>query len=274
MRKTKRREVLALPMRGRWFNITADPLLDEAGKLIGGIHIIRDIAKRKRAEEELKSSREQLRNLSAHLQSVREEEGKHIAREIHDELGQALTALKMDISWLNHRLTKDQKSLLEKTESMSRLVDMTIQTVQRILTELRPGLLDDLGLAAAVEWQAEEFQKRTGIKCEISSAPEDIILDQDRSTAIFRIFQETLTNVVRHANATRVKVSLKEKAGKSELKVKDNGRGITKEQISDNRSFGLIGIRERVYLFGGEVKISGIRNKGTTLTVSIPLETK
>jgi PAS domain S-box-containing protein len=233
--------------------------------------LIGNVLERKGAEEELKSSREQLRNLSAYLQTVREEEGKHIAREIHDELGQALTALKMDISWLINKLPNDQKPLIEKTKSMSKLTDTTIQTVQRILTELRPGLLDDLGLAAAIEWQAEEFQKRTGIKCEVTLDPDEIIIDQDRSTAIFRIFQEALTNVSRHANATKVKVNLKKKAEKLILKVKDDGRGITEKQISDPKSFGLIGIRERVHLFGGEFKISGIRDKGTTVTVGIPL---
>jgi len=157
---------------------------------------------------------------------------------------------------------------------MSELIDMTIQTVKRISAELRPGLLDDLGLAVAIEWQAEEFQNRTGIKCEITLAPKDIILDQDRSTAIFRIFQETLTNVARHANATMIKVSLKEAEGKLVLKVRDNGIGITQEQISAPKSFGLIGMQERAHFWGGNVKISGIRNKGTTVTVSIPLDKK
>jgi len=225
----------------------------------------------RRTEEELKNSHEQLRNLSIHLQSVREEERTRIAREIHDQLGQALTALKIDFSWLNNRLPKNQKSLLEKIESMSKLVDMTIQMVRRISSELRPGILDDLGLAAAIEWQAEEFQDRTGIKCEIALEPEDIILDQDCSTTIFRIFQEAITNVVRHANATEVKISLEKEAGKLMLEVKDNGKGITEEQISDPKSFGLIGIRERAHFWGGEVVISGVRDKGPTVTVSIPL---
>jgi PAS domain S-box-containing protein len=240
-------------------------LLRTSSELIG------NVLEHKRAEDELKSSREQLRNLTSYLQSVREEERRHIAREIHDELGQTLTALKMDISWLINKLPEGEKPLIEKTKSISKLIDTTIQTSQRILTELRPGLLDDLGLAAAIEWQAEEFQKRIGIKCKATLDPEEFIVDQDRSTAIFRIFQETLTNVARHANATRVRVNLGEKAGKLMLKVKDNGKGITEKQISDPKSFGLIGIQERVHLFGGEFKISGIRDKGTTVTVVIPL---
>ncbi|MFB0519206.1 MAG: response regulator [Acidobacteriota bacterium] len=224
-----------------------------------------------RAEEELRSSREQLRNLSAHLQSVREEERKSIARVIHDECSQELTALKMDISWLGNKLHKDQKSLLEKTKTMEKLVDMTIHKAQGLSAELRPGVLDDLGLVAAIEWQLEEFQNRTGIKGKFALDPEDFILDQERSTTIFRILQETLTNVVRHAQATRVKVSLKKKAGQLELQVRDNGRGITEEQISDPEAFGLIGMRERAYYWGGKVEISGVKDKGTIVTASIPL---
>lgn len=195
----------------------------------------------------------------------------NIAREIHDELGQALTALNMDLFWLNNKLPEDQRYLREKVKSMSELVDGTIKTVQRISAELRPGLLDDLGLAAAIEWQAREFQNRSGIKCKVTLHPEDIILSQDISVTIFRIFQEALTNAVRHADATWVKASLSEKSDKIELEVRDNGKGITEEQINNPKSFGLIGIRERAHLLGGEVKISGIRDKGTTIIVSIPL---
>jgi len=230
----------------------------------GAIITSQDITERKKSEEELDRSREQLRNLTAYLQSVREQERTNIAREIHDDLGQTLTALKMDISWLGKKLPKDQETLLEKTKAMTKLTDMTIKTVKRISTELRPGLLDDLGLVAAIEWQAEEFQHRMGMRCELTVDPEEIILDQDRSTAIFRIFQETLTNIARHAKATRVTASLKEKDDKLELRVRDNGSGITKEQISDSKSFGLMGIRERVHPWGGQVKISGKPGKGTT----------
>ena len=249
-------------------------LTDKNGKIINYVSSQHNITERKWAEEEIKNSQSQLRNLTAHLQSVREEERTLVAREMHDVLGQALTAMKMDLSWLDNRLPKDQKSLLEKTKSMSKLADATLQTVKKISTELRPGLLDDLGLPAAIEWQAEEFQTRTGIKCEITVDPEDIILDKDRSTAIFRIFQETLTNVARHAKATKVKVSLKEKAGKIELKVRDNGKGITEKQMSNPKSFGLIGIKERAYYLDGKVVIKGLQDKGTTLTIRIPLPKK
>jgi len=238
----------------------------------GAIITSEDITERKKSEKELKRSREELRNLAAYLQSAREQERTNMAREIHDELAQALTALKMDISWLGKKLPEDQKTLLDKTKAMTKLTDMTIKMVKRISTELRPGLLDDLGLVAAIEWQAGEFQDRTGITCEIAIDPENIILDRDRSTILFRIFQETLTNIARHAHATAVTVSLKEKDSSLELRVRDNGRGITKEQISDPKSFGLMGIRERVHPWKGEVKISGRSGKGTTAVVRIPVE--
>jgi signal transduction histidine kinase len=154
---------------------------------------------------------------------------------------------------------------------MRKLIDSTLQTVKRISTDLRPELLDDLGLSAAIEWQGEEFQNRTGIKCGMTIDPEEIILDRERSTAIFRIFQETLTNVARHANATRVAINLKMKTAKIELKIKDNGEGITEKQISNPKSFGLIGIRERVHFLDGDVKIKGVQDKGTTVTVRIPI---
>jgi PAS domain S-box-containing protein len=230
-----------------------------------------DITERKKTEEELKQSQVQLRDLTAHLQSIREQERTVIAREMHDELGQSLTALKMDLSWLDRKTPKDQKPLVDRIISMRELIDSTLQTVKRISAELRPELLDDLGLSAAIEWQGEEFQNRTGIKSEVTMDPEEIILDRERSTAIFRIFQETLTNVARHSHATRVTVKLKVKTGKIELKVKDNGKGITEKQISGPKSFGLIGIRERVHFLEGDVTIRGAQDKGTTVTVRIPI---
>jgi PAS domain S-box-containing protein len=238
--------------------------------------LLAEIAERKRAEEELKNSREQLRALAARLQSVREEERRQIAREVHDELGQALTGLKMDLSWLISKLSEAgvkarRHSIADKIQSISNLINTTIKTVRRIATELRPDVLDDLGLVAAIEWQVHDFQKRTGIKCEFTPGVEDIGLDQDRSTAVFRIFQETLTNIARHANATRVNTRLRKDTGNIMLEVEDNGRGITEEEISNSKSLGLLGMRERAFLLGGEVNITGRREKGTTVTVRIPL---
>ena len=263
------------PVSKRWVMSAVYPI----GRLTADnrqifFHMITDITDRKHAEERLRTSREQLRSLSAHLESVREEERRNMAREIHDELGQMLTALKIDVSWLTKKFNKKQELMLEKTKSMYELIDTAIQTVKRISAELRPGILDDLGLAAALEWQASEFEKLTEIKCAFSSNPKDVVLDPDRSTAIFRIFQEALTNVVRHANASKVKTSLREEAGRIVLRVRDNGKGIDKKQISDPKAFGLIGMRERARFWGGEIEIRGTRSRGTSIVVSIPVANK
>ena len=257
---------------GRWVSSGIYPTgrLTQDGSGIY-FHTISDITDRQQAEEQLKASREQLRELSRFLESVREEERTKMAREIHDELGQTLTALKIDLSWLTRRLPHEQELLLKKTESMYELVDGAIQTVKRISTELRPGALDDLGLADAIEWQTQEFGKRTDIKSKFSASPEGIVLDRDRSTAVFRICQEALTNIVRHAKATRVSVSLRKGPGRVSLRISDNGKGIEESQILDPRAFGLIGMCERARFWGGEVKISGAPGKGTLVALSIPL---
>ncbi|MCX5820214.1 MAG: PAS domain-containing sensor histidine kinase [Deltaproteobacteria bacterium] len=230
-----------------------------------------DITERIQAEKELEHSRQELRNLSTHQQTVREEERTRIAREIHDELGQTLTALKMDLAWLKNRLPAGMKPLHAKMQQMSKLADATIESVHRIATELRPGLLDDLGLAAAIEWQAADFQNRSGIACKATLAADDLELDRDLATALFRIFQETLTNIARHAGATRAEVSLERSEDRIVLTVADNGRGITRKQSEDDRAFGIIGMRERAHLWGGELRIAGSREEGTTVTVAIPL---
>jgi PAS domain S-box-containing protein len=254
--------------------VTATPFRGSSGELIGIVEDFKDISKRKRAGEELRRSQRRLRELASYLESAREKERTRIAREIHDELGQALTALKMDIHWLTQRLPRDDQPSIEKAKAISELIDMNVHLVQRISSELRPGLLDNLGLSAAIEWQADQFQNRIGVKCDIISEPDDIILDQTRSTAIFRIFQETLTNIARHANATKVEVILRKKPAELALEVFDNGKGITEKEISDPKSFGLMGIRERVHSLGGVVKISGTHNKGTTVSIQIPINGK
>jgi signal transduction histidine kinase len=230
-------------------------------------------AQHRRAEEQLRESHAQLRALSIYLQSVREEERTRIAREVHDELGQALTSCKLDLSWIAGRLPTELKPLLDKTRALTSHIDSTIQTVRRISTELRPGVLDHLGLVAALEWQANEFQNRTGIRCDVRADVREPLPDQTLSTTFFRIFQETLTNVIRHAGATHVKVDLKEVDGQVILEVKDNGRGIARTDISNTRSMGLLGMRERAALLGGTFKIGPIpRAKGTRVIVSIPLQ--
>ncbi|HYD57027.1 MAG TPA: response regulator [Burkholderiales bacterium] len=221
--------------------------------------------------ERLKESEDKLRRLAAHLISVREEERAHIAREIHDELGQVLTGIKMEVGWLAKRLHEPQ--LLEKTESMSRLIDSSVQTVRKIATGLRPEMLDDMGLIAAVAWQAKEFQKRTGIRCRTKLPPETK-MDLDISTTVFRIFQEILTNVARHARATRIDIELELTDEALRLEVTDNGVGIPDSDLNGRKSLGLLGMRERALLFGGEVSISGTPGQGTRVSVSIPTRSR
>jgi signal transduction histidine kinase len=267
------------------------PLKNTEGAILKLMGITQDITSRKKAEEalqkahdelekrveertaELENSREQLRALTAHMQYLQEEQGKRISREIHDELGQVLTGLNIELSELVSQISKlrnktNRDSLLKKSQSMSNLLDNTLQALHRIITELRPVILDDLGLVPAIEWQAQEFQERTGIECDFRS--ENIDLDRERSTAIFRIFQESLTNVARHANATRVNIKLGEDTNSIVLEVTDNGSGVKEEEIQNHQSFGILGMRERALLFGGEVIITGHPGKGTTVTVSIP----
>ncbi|HVV70036.1 MAG TPA: histidine kinase [Verrucomicrobiae bacterium] len=230
-------------------------------------------AQHRRAEEQLRESHKQLRALSVYLQSVREEERTRIAREVHDELGQALTSCKLDLSWIASKLPRGLKPLHEKTKALTAHIDSTIQMVRRISSELRPGVLDHLGLVAALEWQANEFQNRTGIKCDVRSNLHDSLLEQELSTTLFRIFQETLTNVIRHAGATRVTVELKQDDNRILLEVKDNGRGISQEEVSNGNSMGLLGMRERAALLGGVFQIGRLaRGHGTRVSVSIPRE--
>lgn len=231
----------------------------------------REITDRTRTDAEFRRSTEQLRELSARLQSVREEERTHIARVIHDELGQTLTGLKMDVAWLQRHLDQPQPALLQKTRAMSDLIDTTIQTVRQISTELRPGILDDLGLTATIEWQLQEFQVRSGIESILSSAPEETTLAAEGATTVFRIFQEILTNVIRHAQATQVEVTLEESAAFLTLQVQDNGRGISEDEIHSPKSIGLLGMQERARLRAGEIHFQGTPGQGTTVTVRLPL---
>jgi PAS domain S-box-containing protein len=229
-----------------------------------------NITYRKLFEKEIELSRGRLRDLSMHLQTVREKERTRIARELHDELGQLLTALNTGIILLKKKIPPEQMSLYERTQSMKDLIDMTMQTVKRIYMDLRPGMLDHLGLPVAMDWQCQEFQKRTGIQCTVDVEPEDMEPNKDVSITVFRILQETLTNVAKHSKASRVHVSLKGLEDDLELVVTDNGRGIREEDLHKPKSFGLLGIRERVDFRGGEVKIAGKKGKGTTVTVRMP----
>jgi PAS domain S-box-containing protein len=229
-----------------------------------------DVTDRKRAEQAIRSSREELRALAARLQSVREDERAHIAREVHDELGQALTGLKLDLAWLKPRL-RDQVPLLERVQAVIGRIDGTIDAVRRIATELRPSVLDHLGLVAAVEWQAREFEKLTGIVVRLSLSSARSAVHGTVATTVFRMLQETLTNVARHAAATWVEIALEVREDVLTLRVADNGRGISVAERTDPHSLGLVGLRERAIACAGDLVIEGRPGEGTTLTVRIPL---
>lgn len=250
------------------------PFLKEERNLINVIaERIGKIVERSLAESAVRESVKQFRSLSSHLQRVREEERARIAHELCDELGQALTAIKIDLSCLVKKMPPSTPKLGHKVRLMRELIDHTIHSTQRICAELRPAMLDDLGLAPAILWQASEFQERTGVKCRVSISPDDIALSDEHSIALFRIFQEALTNVYRHASASELSVDLRCHDARVALTIWDNGRGITKGQACDPASFGIFGIRERVRQLGGKFSIEGRARKGTTLEVDIPLKT-
>jgi signal transduction histidine kinase len=231
-----------------------------------------ELAERALSEQRLRTSEENLRALAGHLQSVREEERIHIAREIHDELGQALTGLKFDLASFAKNFAGDAaETRAERQQALNTAIDRIINSVRRISSGLRPEVLDEIGLAAAFEWQAREFQRRTGIRCQINIPAQFVDPDKERSTALFRILQELLTNVARHANATRVTVSLAERGAALALAVEDNGRGIREDEIDGRKSLGFLGLRERVLAFGGSIDAKGEEGKGTKVTVQIPM---
>jgi PAS domain S-box-containing protein len=239
--------------------------------------LIRDITAHKAAEEKarqaeqaLRASQEQLRALATHLQERQEEERRRIAREIHDELAQALTVLKMDVAWLGNRLAKADASCRRRLRDMRALLDGLVQSVRRIGTDLRPDILDDLGLTAAIEWQLQEVSKRTGLAHELTLPAQDIALEQALATAIFRIFQEALTNVLRHAGASKVTVRVMLQPEGLILEIADDGKGITPAQLADRKALGLLSMRERAHLWGGDLTICGRPGQGTTVTLRMP----
>lgn len=237
----------------------------------------KEISERRLKEDELKNSYEQLRALTKHMETVREEERIKISREVHDELGQSLTGLKIDLDLLSKHLcegpdNRENNKLVEGIRNMASLVDYNIQSVRRIAMEMRPGVLDDLGTVAAIEWQLQDFEKRTGIKYSFRTGVEDIPLSREVSTALFRIFKEVITNVARHSKATIVNVKLKKYRNKCLLGIQDNGVGISNDDIVAPQSLGLLGIKERALSVGGDVKITSKFNKGTKITVVVPKE--
>jgi PAS domain S-box-containing protein len=258
-----------------WATLSATICRDAAGKPQFVIGLVEDITERKRAEEDLRSSHEQFRALAARIEHVREEERAALARELHDELGQGLTALQIDLAWLDGHLQTagpaDLPVLRDKIAAMVPRAERLIETTQAISSTMRPGVLDDLGLVAAIEWLAADFEKRTGLACMATLPATDIALDLGLAVVLFRIVQEALTNVIRHAKATRVEIRLRATEGGLALDVEDNGRGITPQQVADPRSLGLFSMRERAAALGCTVDFRSEAGRGTTVSVRVPV---
>lgn len=255
--------------QNQWYETFKSPVFDARGEVIGTTGLARDVTQQRLWLEEQRRSREQLRALAAHVESVREQERVRIAREIHDELGQSLTCMGMDLAFLDKQIDAHNKEALARVAALVELVKDTIRCVRRISSELRPSILDDLGLGAAIEWLAHDFQARTGITCSVE-VPEDLSLPFELATPLFRACQEALTNVTRHASATTVSIELGYSSTDIYLVVKDNGRGITDEEIKRHGSLGLLGMKERVTTLGGSLEVEGHPGQGTTVAIQIP----
>jgi PAS domain S-box-containing protein len=250
--------------------INVTPVFDPNKKCIRLVGSVHDITDNKRSETELKEKNEQLRELSAYLQEIREDERAHIAREIHDELGDRLTGIRLDISWMQSQLARNNLQVTDRFPALIQLVDDTIQTVRKISTELRPSILDDFGLVDALEWQAAEFEKRTGISCTFKSFIKNQKNNKKIEVTLFRIFQESLTNILRHSKAKNVRVQLLDEEGMIELNITDDGIGMDLEAVKGKRTLGLIGMKERVLMVDGEFSVLSETGKGTAITVSVP----
>ena len=259
----------------RYLHTKKIPIVDENEQPLYLLGISEDITERKRAENQLQRSFELLRTLSQRLDVVREEERTRIARELHDELGVRMTCMKMDLSRLLAMMRESlfpREKMQEKIRAMNTEVDSTIAEVQRLAAELRPGVLDDLGLVAAIEWQCQDFERRSGIRCFCEASFDQIEISPSRATAAFRICQEALTNVARHAKATFVRVLMKKKDDHVLIEIQDNGQGIPPERLNDASSLGLLGMKERSMAIGGLLDIAGWPGKGTTVTLRLRCE--
>jgi len=259
----------------QWIRWEVRPWRDAEGKVGGIVIFSEEITERKKAEEErLRSEkvalqRQQLQALAVRLQQVREEERKMVARDLHDQIGQILTAIKMDVTWVVRQLPRAKDDMHARLAKSIEMINDGVRSVRKICSGLRPGILDDLGLSAAIEWQANEFASRTGIPCQVTVPPDELHLDGDRTTAIFRIFQECLTNVARHAEARSVRASLYEQDGDLLLVVQDDGKGFSEAGIAG--SLGVLGMKERAQVCGGSVQVSSSPGKGTTVTACVPV---
>jgi PAS domain S-box-containing protein len=263
-------EISALDNTGREFPIELSIIPVKQNNSLFFCGFLRDITQRKKAEEELARSYAAIRELTDHIQKIREEERSNIAREIHDELGQQLTVLKMDISWLNKKIGADDEPSKQKIQNLTEVLDGTVKTVRRISSELRPSLLDDLGLIAAIEWHLREFEQHSGTKTEFDVPDHNLDLPDEIKTGLFRVLQETLTNVARHADASKVKVSLQRKNGNIVLCIEDNGQGFDEQSTINKRTLGILGMQERTSMMGGSYEIKSVPGRGTTVIVSVP----
>lgn len=288
-KKTHSKEVYAEHL-GKIFLVTTSPLFGEQKQIIGCVHTAHDITARKKAEDnvqkyqehleelvrgrtkELSETNKQLHDLSQHLMVILENERKSISREIHDDLGQRLTALKMDMVWCKNKAPVPQ-AVAERVDCILVSIDELIKAVQNISRKIRPGILDDLGLVDAMDWEAKEFERRSGIRV-ITNLESELVVEPELSTTLFRIFQELLTNVARHSKATEVFITLKQKSSTLNLIVEDNGIGITKDKIKNVNSLGLLSIRERLHAWQGALDIIGADKKGTRVHIFIPLSGK
>ena len=253
---------------GMVLDIEVNSKMASSHTLVG---FIRDISDRKRAEALLQKSYKDIRQLASSLQSIREDERTNIAREIHDELGQQLTGLKLDLHWLARKINSTDKEINDKMKESIELINTTIVSVRKISTNLRPSILDDLGLLAALEWQSEEFEKRSGTKVEFINNAGEITVQPEATTGIFRIYQELLTNIARHANASLVTTVLYKDESRLYFSITDNGVGFNIETISNKKTLGLLGIKERTLLLGGTYEFKSKPDEGLVTTISIPL---
>lgn len=249
---------------------TVTTIWDNEGWISGFVGVARDITKRKLLETDLISSRENLRQLARHLQKLREEDRKSIAREIHDDVGQTLTALKMDLGWVSKRIAKDQYKANQKIEDMKHLITKSVQSIKRLCSELRPGILDDLGLKSALNWYTSQFAERFAILCHLDVDSIEMTIDKELSTSIYRIVQESLTNISRHAKAKNVWISLVTEGEKLVLTIQDDGTGIDTNRVEGEGSYGIIGMRERAASHNGQFEISRRQEQGTVIHVIFP----
>jgi len=258
-----------------WAHVVITPFSDSAPQPVGFAMVTSDLTERRKLEDDFAHANARLRALASHVNSATEREKGRLAREIHDVLGQELTGLKMDAAWITRRLGRPEPlevpAVLQRLREMTRQIEGCVQTVRRIATGLRPGVLDDLGLSAAIDWQVREFERRSGISVVLTMPEEDLAVDRERATAIFRILQEVLTNVARHANARTVGVVVDKQLQLLTLEVRDDGCGISDLEATSPRSLGILGIRERIAPFGGVLIVEGEAGIGTRVAVGLPV---